>query len=290
MTSEVQSKATSVLAGLIGRGIDDSRTPEMHEEEGRALGMQYVYRRIDLDRPAHASPGLDRLISAAEWLGFSGLNVTHPCKQSVIPLLDAFDCDAEAIGAVNTIVFGDGRRVGYNTDMQGFQRAFQEQMPHADLARVVQLGCGGAGAAVAHAMMRLGAGSLVLVDAAPERARALASRLRAAFGDDCAWVSTDLAASLLQASGIVNATPVGMRSHLGTPIPVSMLRPDHWFAELIYFPLETELLRAARSLGCRTMDGGAMAVFQAVESFRLFTGVAPDSARMRRHFAALGER
>jgi shikimate dehydrogenase len=74
----------------------------------------------------------------------------------------------------------------------------------------------------------------------------------------------------------------------GLPLPAELLKPRHWVAEIVYFPLETELLRVARSKGCRTLDGGGMAVFQAVEAFRLFTGVTPDAERMRRHFASMG--
>jgi shikimate dehydrogenase len=97
----------------------------------------------------------------------------------------------------------------------------------------------------------------------------------------------DLAAEVAAADGLVNCTPVGMAKLPGTPLPVALLRPALWVAEIVYFPLETELLRAARAIGCRTLDGGGMAVFQAVGAFRLFTGLEPDAARMQRHFAAM---
>jgi shikimate dehydrogenase len=86
---------------------------------------------------------------------------------------------------------------------------------------------------------------------------------------------------------LVNCTPIGMTAHPGLPLPGGLLRPALWVADIVYFPLETELLRTARALGCRTLHGGAMAVFQAVEAFRLLTGITPDAERMLRHFASL---
>jgi shikimate dehydrogenase len=97
----------------------------------------------------------------------------------------------------------------------------------------------------------------------------------------------DLAAAVRAADGVVNCTPVGMAELPGTPLPVALLRPEPWVAEIVYFPLETRLLRAARAIGCRTPDGGGMAVFQAAGAFRPFTGVAPDAERMLRHVAAM---
>jgi shikimate dehydrogenase len=111
--------------------------------------------------------------------------------------------------------------------------------------------------------------------------------LAARFGAGRAVVVGDLAAEVAAADGLVNCTPVGMAKLPGTPLPVALLRPALWVAEIVYFPLETELLRAARAIGCRTLDGGGMAVFQAVGAFRLFTGLEPDAARMQRHFAAM---
>jgi shikimate dehydrogenase len=98
---------------------------------------------------------------------------------------------------------------------------------------------------------------------------------------------TDLSAAMAAADGLIQATPVGMLGHPGLPLPIELLRPAHWVAEIIYFPLETELLKLARLLDCRTLDGSGMVVFQAAEAFRLFTGVAPDYERMLRCFAGM---
>jgi shikimate dehydrogenase len=277
----------SFLVGLVGAGIAASRTPALHEREGAEQGLRYIYKLVDLDALALDTGALPELLAAAERFGFAGLNITHPCKQAVIPLLDALSADAEAIGAVNTVVLENGRRVGHNTDWWGFAESFRRELPDVRRDRVVQLGAGGAGAAVAHALLSLGAGELAVIDTAEARARLLAEALCRRFGAGRAIASPGLAEAMTAADGIVNATPVGMAKYPGTPVPIEMLRPDLWVAEIVYVPLETELLRAAGARGCRTMGGGGMAVFQAAGAFRLFTGHEPDAERMMRHFTQM---
>jgi shikimate dehydrogenase len=276
------------LVGLIGAGIQASRTPPMHEKEGAEQGLRYLYQLIDLEALNLGAEALPDLLLAAERTGFAGLNITHPCKQSVIALLDALSADAEALGAVNTVVLRGGRRIGHNTDWYGFAESFRRSLADAPCQRVVQLGAGGAGSAVAHAMLTLGAGQLALFDTDRARAGRVAADLSARFGAGRASATQDLAGALAEAEGLINTTPVGMAKYPGLPLPAELLRRDLWVAEIVYFPMETELLRQARALGCRTLDGGGMAVFQAVEAFRLFTGITPDAARMLRHFASMG--
>ena len=280
--------AFPILAGLIGAGIQASRTPAMHEREGAEQGLLYLYRKIDLQTLGLGVDDLPSLLLAAERMGFNGLNITHPCKQAVMPLLDDLSDDARALGAVNAVVLQGGRRVGHNTDWWGFAENVRRNLPSAGRGRVVQLGVGGAGSAVAHALLTLGVERLTLVDTDAARAEGAAASLSARFGAGRAVAGLDLAEAVATADGLVNATPVGMSDHPGLPLPVEMLRPGLWVAEIVYFPLETELLKRARALGCRTLDGGGMAVFQAVLSFRLFSGVTPDAERMLRHFASMG--
>ncbi|MGW7041983.1 shikimate dehydrogenase [Streptomyces avermitilis] len=279
----------SYLVGLIGSGIGPSLSPALHEREAARQGLRYHYRLIDIDRLGVGPEAVGDLVRAARDLGFDGLNITHPCKQLVIGHLDALAPQAEALGAVNTVVFEDGRAVGHNTDVTGFAASFARGLPDARLDRVVQLGAGGAGAAVAHALLTLGAGHVTVVDALPERAADLAAALNRHFGDGrAAAAAPDALPELLtDADGIVHATPTGMAAHPGLPLPAELLHPGLWVAEVVYRPLETELLRTARALGCATLDGGGMAVFQAVDAFRLFTGREPDSMRMLADIAEL---
>ena len=276
------------LLGLIGAGIQGSRTPAMHEHEGDEQGLRILYQKLDLEPLGLTADALPDLLLAAERMGFAGLNVTYPCKQAVIPLLHELSDDARALQAVNTVVLRDGRRVGHNTDWWGFAENFRRGLPDAKRDRVVQVGAGGAGSAVAYAALTLGAGHLTVFDTDPDRAARVADSLCERFGPGRAEATADLAGALAGADGVINTTPVGMAKLPGSPVPAPLLRPDLWVAEIVYFPLETELLRQARALGAPTLDGGGMAVFQAVEAFRLFTGVTPDAARMARHFQTLG--
>ncbi len=130
-------------------------------------------------------------------------------------------------------------------------------------------------------MLGLGAGQLTIVDVEPAQARALARRL-----DDDRVAAGDLDA-LADADGLIHATPTGMAAHPGLPLPEELLHERMWVADVVYRPLETELLRQARERGCRTLDGGGMAVFQAADSFALFTGLEPDRQRMLHDFAEL---
>ncbi|MFF2501853.1 shikimate dehydrogenase [Streptomyces sp. NPDC058067] len=279
----------SCLVGLIGSGIGPSLSPALHEREADRQGLRYLYRLIDIDPLGIAPEQVGDLLRAARAVGYDGLNITHPCKQLVIPHLDELAPQAEALGAVNTVVFEDGRAVGHNTDVTGFAASFARGLPDAPLDRVVQLGAGGAGAAVAHAVLTLGCGHLTVVDALPERAAGLAAALNRHFGEGRASAGTPERAEeyLARADGLVHATPTGMAAHPGLPLPATLLRPSLWVAEVVYRPLDTELLRTARELGCATLDGGGMAVFQAADAFRLFTGREPDAARMLADIAEL---
>lgn len=277
----------SFLVGLIGAGIQSSLTPAMHEREGDRQGFRYLYRKIDLDLLGLGPEALPQLVAAAEHMGFCGLNITYPCKQAIIPLLDELSDDARAIGAVNTVVFRQGRRMGHNTDCWGFAQSFRLALNVDRRDRVVQLGAGGAGAAVAHAMVDLGTKRLAVFDREQSKAEALAAALCSRFGQGRAIAGTDLAGEMQGADGLVHATPTGMAKHPGLPLPAELLKPSHWVAEIVYFPLETELLRVARRLGCKTVDGSGMAIFQAVAAFHLFTGVEANRAQMRLDFDLL---
>jgi shikimate dehydrogenase len=276
--------ANSILVGLVGAGIQASLAPRLHEEEGAAQGLRYVYRLIDLDVLGLTPAALPEILAEAERGGLAGLNITYPCKQAVIALLDELSPDARAVGAVNTVIFRNGRRFGHNTDWTGFLENFRRTLYDAGRDRVVQFGAGGAGAAVAHALLTLDVRTLAIVDIDRERAGDLANALCARFGAGRAVAAENPADAVAAADGLVNATPVGMAKFPGSVVPEPWLRPELWVADIVYFPLKTELLRAAGRQGCRTMSGAGMAVFQAAGAFELFSGVKPNAERMLGHF------
>jgi shikimate dehydrogenase len=259
--------------------------------EARAHGLEYVYRTIDLNAVGLEADRIGEILTWARALGFNALNVTHPCKQRVLAHLDALDDDAAALGAVNTVVFEEHRTVGYNTDAPGFGTGFTEGLPGADTSNVVLIGAGGAGAAVGQALLGLGAEHLTIVDLDVDRATHLAGQLaqrhRDARVDACAF--DKLSILLPHSAGVVHCTPTGMADHPGMPFDAALLHPRLWVADIMYRPLDTALLTAARHAGCRTLDGGHMAVHQATTAFELITGITPDADRMSRHFRTLAE-
>lgn len=278
--------APALRAGLVGRGIQDSRSPRMHKAEGARLGLSYDYQLFDFDHLDLADSDLPNLVAQVRADGYSGLNITHPFKERVIASLDSLSADAAAIGAVNTIVFGKEGAVGHNTDCWGFAESFRRGLSEPRLGGVVLIGAGGAGMAVAKALLNLGARRLTIFDADHAKSKRLVDSLRTRFGAERVESTADLGAALVGADGLVNATPVGMAKYPGMPLQSGWLRSDLWVADIVYFPADTELLRAARSAGCQTLPGAGMAIFQAVKAFELITGSAPDPEQMFRHFRA----
>ena len=279
--------AGCTCTGLVGRGILESRTPWMHEQEAAAQGLVLAYSTFDFTDRGWADSDLARLLDDAQRGGFAGLNVTFPFKQAVIALLDDLSAGAAAVGAVNTVSFVDGRRIGHNTDVTGFAAGFRAGLPDVAPGRVLQIGCGGAGAATSHALLDLlGAAQVVLFDSDRAKAQALHVHLASRFGAGRVLVTDDAESAAPAVDGILNATPMGMAKHPGLPIRSAAIEQRHWVADIVYFPLETAFLAEARHKGCRRLDGSGMAVHQAAEAFAIFTGLTADHARMQASFAA----
>ena len=272
--------------GLIGRAITASRSPWLHEQEARAQGLDLRYELFDFTEAGMADDELAPLLRRLSGEGYRGVNITFPFKQAVIPLLDEpADC-ARSVGAVNTVAMREGRLIGYNTDKTGFEESLAERMPDANLDKVLQLGAGGAGAAVANALLSLGTRELVIADLDLARAQALADRLNKADGTNRVLAQASSDAETGTVSGIVNTTPMGMAANPHPAIDPALIEKRHWVADIVYFPLETELLRVAREKGCRTLNGSGMVVGQAARAFEIFNGVQADKARMAASFAA----
>jgi shikimate dehydrogenase len=256
----------------------------LHEQEARALGMALTYELFDFKVLGLAEDALGPFLRRLRDQGYSGVNVTHPYKQAVMPVLDSVDEVAALVGAVNTVALRDGRLAGYNTDISGFRDSFVQGLPGASLKRVLQLGAGGAGGAVACALLSLGAVRLEILDIRRERAEELAARLRPRFPDSQIVVRNVTSRDTAGLSGVVNTTPIGMAGHPGSPIDESRLDSSMWVVDVVYFPLETQLLRQARLLGCRVLDGSGMVIRQAAQAFQILTGREPDTMRMAHSF------
>jgi len=254
----------------------------MHEAAGDAVGVRCHYQLIDVAGADTAE--LARLLDGARALGFAGVNVTFPYKEAVVGVLDALSASAEAIGAVNTVVFRDGRLVGHNTDASGFRRAAQPLIEKARRGPVAVLGAGGVGKAVAFALAELAVDEIRIFDVDADKAAALAARVG---GRAKALLCRSVAEALDGAVGVVNGTPIGMAPNRDSPVPPKLLRAELFVADAVYSPLWTPLLVGAKAAGARTMTGRELAVFQAADAFELFVGVRPPVEAMAAAFDAV---
>jgi len=272
-TGHYPPPTSRILAGLLGAPITQSAAPAMHERAVDALGLRCHYQLIEI-----AGAGRDELKTLLEGvrrLGFAGINVTFPYKEAVLDLVDELSADAARIGAINTIIVRDGRLIGHNTDTSGFARAVAplvEASPHAPVALI---GAGGAGKAIAFALVALGIADLRIFDREHAKAADLAARLGS---HACAVGSVEDA--MHGAAGLINASPVGMLPDRGTPVPSALLHAGLWVVDAVYSPLWTPLLTSARAKGARAVTGRELAIYQAVDAFELFTGLTPSAIEM----------
>lgn len=263
-------------AGLVGDGIGPSLTPDVHMAEGRALGLTYTYERFDTER----SGTLASALSMAQAEGYAGLNITHPHKQAVVGHLDQLEGVAAQIRTVNTVVFQNDQSVGWNTDYYGFKKALGREIGSVEGQTVQVFGAGGAGLAVVLALLDSGVAQIVISDLDHKRSEALVSDVLSIRPEAVLEAVPPLAATP-SVDGLVNCTPMGMANHPGIAADPAHYGHRCWAADIVYFPKDTEFVKRARAAGMRVMDGTGMALWQAVEAFRLITGHAPDTMRMK---------
>ncbi len=263
----------ALILGLLGHPLAHSISPQVHEAALAALHLSGIYVPFDLE-----SSSVEPFLRDAERLRIRGLNVTIPYKETVAGLLDDLDADAEAIGAVNTVVLRDGWTKGHNTDVYGFRVSLRSLGLRMGSRSALVLGAGGAAKAVVHVLLREGA-SVQLANRTPDRAKALA-----ASSDDPVDV---LAIEDLNGAGpwdlLVNATPVGTNGGDAAPVVGdAVLRKARFVYDLVYNPPDTPLLQAARRLGIKGTSGLDMLLYQAGKSFELWTGHEAPLAEMRK--------
>ncbi|MBP0444164.1 shikimate dehydrogenase [Roseomonas sp. SSH11] len=259
-----------VLLGLLGYPIAHSAAPAMMEAAGSAVGLDI---RLHLIEVADAPPErLRRILDGIRLIGFAGINVTFPYKQSVIPFLDAMDPGASQIGAVNLVTVRDGGLTGHNTDATGFLSGLRETIGEAVTSGpAVLVGAGGAGRAIAWALAQAGVPEVRVLDQDRSRAESLA-RDASGWGGGRFVAAPDAASAMAGAQGLLNASPAGMLPDCSSPVDTGLLRKGMWVADAVYHPPLTPLLAAAQAKGCALMPGRAMSVAQAEDGFRLFTG------------------
>lgn len=265
------------LYGVIGDPIAHSMSPEIHNDAFEKLGIEAVYHHL------HVVPDdLEAAVKGMKAIGFAGFNVTVPHKEAIIPFLDEVDEAALAIGAVNTVVRENGRFKGYNTDGMGFYRFLSEWITgELSNKKTLIIGAGGAARGIYFTLVKQGMKKADIANRTAGRARGLI--------DDCPYSKESLALSIPEAEErladydlIIQTTSSGMSPNISEkPINLSIIKERAYAADIIYNPLETAFLKDAASLGARIENGLGMFVNQAALAFELWTGQAPDTARMQ---------
>jgi shikimate dehydrogenase len=259
------------LTGLIGAPIAHSASPAMHERAAEALGVRCHYQLIEMAGASTAE--LSTILEGVRRLGFAGVNVTYPYKETVAGLLDELAPGAAAMGAINTVVVRGGKLIGHNTDTTGFARAVAPFVEASGRGAVAVIGAGGVGRAIAFALAGLQVSQIRIFDTEYGRAEKLAGLLPTQAD---VVVASSVEHVLEGAVGVVNGTPVGMLPSRASPLPPALLHEGLWVADAVYTPLMTPLLVAAQSKGANIMTGRELAIYQAADAFELFTGLAPS--------------
>lgn len=271
--------SSTALYAVIGDPIKHSKSPLMHNAALRSMNVNGIYAAF------HVLPHeLEQAVQGIRALGIGGVNVTIPHKERVMAYLDDIDESAQVIGAVNTIVRRGGKLIGYNTDGLGYVRSLKEEMmPDLSAARILLIGSGGAARGIAYALLKEGCQELSIANRTVERAQALADDL-SPYGQIRVvplLEAPDIDAE--QADIVINTTSVGMHPDVeAIPLNPDWLQPHLIVSDIVYNPLDTALLQAARRTGCRTHSGLGMFVYQGAIAFEMWTGKQAPAELMRR--------
>lgn len=271
------------VVGLFGYPLSHTLSPVMHNAAFASLDLPFVYIPFPVE-PAHLEEG----VKGIRALNLRGVNITIPHKQNVMAFLDRLTPEAELIGAVNTIVNDNGILTGHNTDGAGFVKALEETGEKDLKSRyVLILGAGGAARAVAVSMALRGAGRIVIAGRTIGKAQEITAVISERICGACASVfdlhSSRLPDELAAADIIINSTPIGMYPKHDVPpfVDLSVCHPGALVCDLVYNPVDTSLLKAARDKGLGTLSGIGMLVWQGALAFKLWTGQQPPVELMR---------
>jgi shikimate dehydrogenase len=272
-----------IRLGLIGDNIGASRAPRLHVLAGRQNGIDVAYDRLV---PRETGEEFEALFARVAGSGYRGINVTYPYKERAARLVRIDDPQVASMGAVNTVLFGAEGARGHNTDRSGFIAAYRQAHGDAPPGEVLVIGAGGVGRSISFALATLGAEAIRIADTDPARAEALAATLRRCCPGLALRTGADAARLADGVAGLVNATPVGMVGHPGTPLPRQAMVGAAWAFDAVYTPVDTAFLSAAAAAGLRTISGYELFVGQGVDAWRLFTGLPLDESRLRADLAA----
>lgn len=268
------------LVALLGKPLEHSFSPQMHNSTFRSMDLNYYYFPIEVGKD-----NLSRVMDGIRYMNFAGFNVTKPHKVRVLEELDDIEDLAEKIGAVNTVVNIDGKLKGYNTDGSGFIRSFKDKFA-TDLngKKYVILGAGGAGRSIAFNLANNGAEKIVIFDQYLYCSCKVVAELNERV-QTCAtymeFKDKNLKEEINNCDVLINATGVGMYPDVDDiPIAKELLHENLIVSDITYNPLQTKFLEEAEEIGCKTLNGIGMLIHQGAEAFELWTGIDAPTKKM----------
>ncbi|WP_419307509.1 shikimate dehydrogenase family protein [Chromohalobacter israelensis] len=254
--------------GLIGKGIMNSSSPDLHVRLGKLTGIPASYDLFDT--LVTQIDSLESQVREVMATGYRGVNVTYPYKEEAVRLATRVGEGARLVGAANTLVFQDDEIQAENTDFTGFISGYRATVGDRPPGRVLLIGTGGVGKAVAFGLAKLGADEVLLMDLDLEKAERLARELDHAGFSAAAVAPEALEATAARCDGVVNCTPIGHEKSPGCPLPPALIRADQWIFDAVYVPAVTEFIAAARAAGAQVVSGVSLFVFQGVDAFKFF--------------------
>ncbi|RUM53822.1 MAG: shikimate dehydrogenase [Marinomonas sp.] len=260
--------------GLIGQSISASRSPSLHNMLGELKQLPVSYELQELD--SSAVEAFTERLSLIREKGFIGTNVTFPFKQIAVDSADEVNDSVKKVGSTNTLLLKDGKVCAFNTDYTGFIRGYRTRLADQAAGKVLMIGAGGVGRAVAFGLFEVGATELFITDLNVAGAEALAQSLNDS-GYKATVIAADEVADIAKGvDGLVNCTPVGHYKTPGNPLAASAFGGQKWAFDAVYTPLDTEFLKAANAAGLTIVSGFDLFFYQALDAFEIFTGVQVD--------------
>ncbi|GHE22188.1 shikimate dehydrogenase family protein [Halomonas urumqiensis] len=271
--------------GLIGKAIMNSSSPDLHVRLGQLTGIPATYDLFDAN--VQAIESLESQVQKVIAEGYRGVNVTYPWKEQAVALATRPSEGARMVGAANTLVFENGEIIAENTDFTGFMSGFRATLGERKPGRVLLIGTGGVGKAVAFGLAKLGASEVILMDLDESKSRKLASELEAQGFPASSITQAQLAETVPSCDGLVNCTPIGHEKSPGCPLPAELVAAHHWIFDAVYVPAVTEFISAAKAAGAAVVSGVSLFVFQGVDAFKLFCEDAEKRAAADEQAATL---
>lgn len=261
------------LTCLLGNPVGHSFSPLIHNTLFKKLELNYRYLAFNV-KPVD----LEKAVHGLKAIGVVGFNVTIPHKEAIINLLDHVEERAEAVGAVNTVLFKDNQLYGYNTDITGFKKSLIEAGFSPNNKRITVLGAGGAAKAVIKALVEENASEVYVINRNQEKALKIIEEYKKIGVTNIKNIQKrEIFEAVQECSLIVNATSIGMKGYLvdESPLPKEYLNSKMWLCDLIYNPLKTRFLRDGEAMGCKIVNGLGMLINQGADAFKIWTGIEP---------------